>query len=76
MLYKEAVRYYDQRLHMKPGITGWAQANGLRGPTINFGLAKSRIDHDLAYIQNFSLWLDVKIVLRTIYCEMFRCTGY
>ena len=76
MRYGDAVNYYDQRLLMKPGITGWAQANGLRGPTTNFRVAKSRIDHDLAYIQNFSLWLDMKIVLRTIYFELFHSSGF
>jgi len=74
--YKKVVAYYDHRLLMTPGLTGWAQANGLRGPTTEIGLARSRVDHDLAYIQNFSLWLDVKIIWRTICREVFRCTGY
>jgi exopolysaccharide biosynthesis polyprenyl glycosylphosphotransferase len=64
--YRELVSYYDRRLEMLPGITGWAQVNGLRGETRNPSKARERIDHDLAYIQNFSIWLDLKILALTI----------
>ena len=67
--YKELVPYYGQRLEMLPGITGWAQVNGLRGETRNPNKARERIDHDLAYIQNFSIWLDLKIIALTILRE-------
>lgn len=67
--YKELVPYYDCRLVVLPGITGWAQVNGLRGATTDAVLAKARIDHDLAYVQNFSLYLDIKIVALTIMRE-------
>lgn len=73
--YEEHVPYYYQRLLMKPGITGWAQCNGLRGPTVDPDLATARIDHDLAYIQNFSLLFDLKILLRTVAREAFGGTG-
>lgn len=66
MLYKELVPYYDARLEMLPGLTGWAQAHGLRGPTHRADRARARIDHDIAYIQNFSIWLDLKIIVKTI----------
>lgn len=66
MLYKHLVPYYDVRLKMLPGLTGWAQANGLRGSTEKADVARARIDHDIAYVQNFSIWLDLKIILRTI----------
>jgi lipopolysaccharide/colanic/teichoic acid biosynthesis glycosyltransferase len=65
--YRQLVPYYAQRLQMKPGLTGWAQVNGLRGPTGDPWLARRRIDHDLAYIQNFSLRLDLKILARTLF---------
>lgn len=64
--YREVVPYYDRRLEMLPGITGWAQVNGLRGETRNPSKARERIDHDLAYIQNFSIWLDLKIIVLTV----------
>ncbi|GGA36390.1 sugar transferase [Pelagibacterium lentulum] len=74
--YGELVPYYRQRLIVKPGLTGWAQANGLRGPTVNAELAVARIDHDLAYINNYSIWLDIKIILLTLRYEVFSGTGY
>lgn len=74
-LYRELVPHYGQRLTMRPGITGWAQANGLRGPTRDPRLARERIDHDIAYIQNFSIWLDLKIIMMTIVREFFTGNG-
>ena len=69
--YRDLVPYYDERLAMRPGITGWAQANGLRGSTRDPQRARQRIDHDIAYIQNFSIWLDLKIIGLTIVREFF-----
>lgn len=74
-LYRELVPYYDRRLAMRPGITGWAQANGLRGPTQDARLARARVDHDIAYIQNFSIWLDFKIIAMTILREFVTGSG-
>ncbi|QYO78869.1 exopolysaccharide biosynthesis polyprenyl glycosylphosphotransferase [Devosia salina] len=74
-LYKELVPYYDRRLQMLPGITGWAQVNGLRGSTRDPHKARERVDHDLAYIQNFSVWLDVKIIALTIVREFVTGNG-
>nr|WP_255714123.1 sugar transferase [Pelagibacterium xiamenense] len=73
--YNELVPYYAARHAMKPGISGWAQANGLRGPTDDAAVAWARIDHDLAYIQNFSLLLDLKIIWLTIRREFIGGTG-
>lgn len=67
--YRDLVPYYDLRLSMLPGITGWAQANGLRGETTNERIARARIDHDLAYAHHLSLWLDLRILLMTIRSE-------
>jgi lipopolysaccharide/colanic/teichoic acid biosynthesis glycosyltransferase len=75
MLYRDLVPYYDLRLQMLPGLTGWAQANGLRGETTNARLARARVDHDIAYIRNFSLWLDIKIILKTIQNEFVGGSG-
>lgn len=73
--YREVVPYYDFRQLMRPGLSGWAQANGLRGSTREYGPAKQRIDHDCAYIQNFSLGLDIKIIARTIIREFLTGSG-
>jgi lipopolysaccharide/colanic/teichoic acid biosynthesis glycosyltransferase len=60
---------------MLPGITGWAQANGLRGPTTQADVAKARVDHDVAYIQNFSVLLDLRIIWMTLRREFISGTG-
>jgi lipopolysaccharide/colanic/teichoic acid biosynthesis glycosyltransferase len=75
-LYRDLVPYYDYRLEMLPGLTGWAQANGLRGPTDRADRARARVDHDIAYIQNFSFWLDLKIVAMTIRHEFVGGSGH
>ena len=73
--YETLVPYYGLRCAVSPGLTGWAQANGFRGPTDDATLALARVDHDLAYIQNFSLWLDFKIMFLTAWIELTRGTG-
>lgn len=74
--YDQLVPYYRTRhLLMKPGITGWAQVNGLRGRTDDPRLALMRIDHDLAYVQNFSLRLDLVIIFRTLRQEIMSGSG-
>jgi len=73
--YRELVPYYDARLAMRPGITGWAQANGLRGSTTDAGVAIARVDHDIAYIQNFTIWLDLKIMVMTVVHEFLGGSG-
>ena len=70
--YDQLVPYYAMRHQMRPGITGWAQAHGLRGPTENAQRARARIDHDIAYIQNFSIRLDLKIIWLTLWREVLR----
>ena len=74
--YEQVVPYYSYRYRMRPGLTGWAQANGLRGPTVDRELAKDRIDHDVAYIQNFSFLLDMRIIVRTAMREFFTGSGF
>jgi putative colanic acid biosysnthesis UDP-glucose lipid carrier transferase len=65
-LYGDMLEHYANRHKVKPGITGWAQVNGYRGPTETPDKMRARVDHDLAYIDNWSLWLDLKILVMTI----------
>ncbi|SDG14504.1 sugar transferase [Pelagibacterium luteolum] len=73
--YDDLVPHYAQRLTIRPGISGWAQVNGLRGVVADTDSAQARIDHDLAYLQNISLTLDIKIVWLTVTREILRGTG-
>lgn len=66
LLYQEAVPYYDRRHRMKPGITGLAQVSGWRGETETLEQIRKRVEHDIYYIENWSLLLDIKIILRTV----------
>jgi Undecaprenyl-phosphate glucose phosphotransferase len=63
--YSEVIADYAMRQHVKPGITGWAQVNGLRGETAEVDLMRRRVEHDLWYISNWSFTLDIKIIIRT-----------
>lgn len=63
--YKDAIHVYMQRHRMKPGITGWAQVNGWRGETDTLDKMQKRVEFDLYYINNWSLWFDIKIILLT-----------
>ena len=64
--YKYRVEAYMWRHRVKPGITGWAQVNGWRGETDTLEKMEKRVDHDLWYIDNWSLWLDLKIIALTV----------
>jgi exopolysaccharide biosynthesis polyprenyl glycosylphosphotransferase len=64
-LYDEAVEGYFARHKVKPGITGWAQINGWRGETDTEEKIRRRVEHDLYYIENWSLALDIYILLKT-----------
>jgi exopolysaccharide biosynthesis polyprenyl glycosylphosphotransferase len=75
VLYEHLVPYYFQRHTVRPGITGLAQVSGYRGSTAQAGDAIARIDYDLEYIETWSLWLDIKIILKTIRREFLLGTG-
>ena len=64
-LYDEVVENYFARHRVKPGITGWAQINGWRGETDTSEKIQNRIEHDLYYIENWSLWFDIYILAMT-----------
>lgn len=65
--YRKLIPFYMLRHKVKPGITGWAQINGYRGETDTLDKMSGRVDYDLDYIRNWSLWMDVKIVFMTLY---------
>lgn len=64
-VYKEELSNYSIRHFVKPGITGLAQSKGYHGETKQFDLMKRRVDFDLHYIQNWSIWLDIDILAST-----------
>ena len=65
-LYRKLIKGYMIRHKVKPGITGWAQVNGFRGETEQLEKMQARIDYDLDYLRNWSLGLDLHIILRTV----------
>lgn len=65
--YRRLIHGYMLRHKVKPGITGWAQVNGWRGETDTLEKMEKRIEFDLAYMRNWSLWLDLKIIWLTIW---------
>ncbi|MES2260803.1 MAG: undecaprenyl-phosphate glucose phosphotransferase [Pseudomonadota bacterium] len=64
--YRKLIKGYMLRHKVKPGITGWAQVNGLRGETETLDKMEARVRYDLDYLRNWSLWLDLWIVIRTL----------
>jgi Undecaprenyl-phosphate glucose phosphotransferase len=64
--YDRLIATYAVRHKMKPGITGWAQVNGFRGETAEIGMMRQRVESDLWYIEYWSIWLDIRILLVTV----------
>jgi Undecaprenyl-phosphate glucose phosphotransferase len=64
--YEKVIANYACRHHVKPGLTGWAQVQGLRGEIQSLYLMQKRVEADLWYIDNWSLWLDFKILVKTL----------
>ena len=64
-IYDQVVEGYFARHKVKPGITGWAQVNGWRGETDTVEKIEQRVAHDIHYIENWSMWLDLRILLMT-----------
>ncbi|NGO89844.1 MAG: undecaprenyl-phosphate glucose phosphotransferase [Halomonas sp.] len=74
--YKELVESYMRRHKVKPGITGWAQVNGLRGETETLEKMQRRVEYDLWYIDNWSVWLDLKIIFMTVFKGFKHANAY
>ena len=66
--YDKLIAKYMMRHFVKPGITGWAQVTGFRGETRELWQMEGRVERDIWYIQNWSLWLDLRIIWLTIKC--------
>jgi len=74
--YKELVPRYMLRHKVKPGITGWAQVNGYRGETDTLEKMGKRVEYDLYYIENMSVWLDLKIIVLTVFKGFHHHNAY
>jgi len=74
--YRKLIKGYMQRHKVRPGITGWAQVNGLRGETESLDKMKARIEHDLDYLRNWSLRLDLYIIVRTVWAVLKGQNAY
>lgn len=71
-LYRKLIKGYMLRHKVKPGITGWAQVNGLRGETETVDKMQERIRMDLIYLKNWSIWFDISIIFRTVWVVLRR----
>jgi undecaprenyl-phosphate galactose phosphotransferase/putative colanic acid biosynthesis UDP-glucose lipid carrier transferase len=74
--FERVLEDYAFRHHVKPGMTGWAQVHGLRGATPTIDLISRRVKMDLWYINNWSLWLDIQIVLKTFFEVLRKRNAY
>ena len=67
--YDRSIEFYARRHNVKPGITGWAQVNGFRGETTTEDKMRGRVEHDLYYIDNWSMTLDFQILWLTVFSK-------
>ena len=67
--YDRSIEFYARRHNVKPGITGWAQVNGFRGETDTEDKMRARVEHDLYYIDNWSMALDLRILWLTVFSK-------
>mgnify|MGYP001463253151 CR=1 FL=1 len=72
--YSSLFKNFLKRHKCNPGLTGWAQVNGLRGATPKPEIMEKRMDYDLWYLNNWSIWLDIYIILKTFYA-LFKFKG-
>jgi len=75
-MYRKLIKGYMQRHKVKPGITGWAQVNGLRGETETLEKMKARVEYDLDYLRNWSLNLDLYIIAKTLWVVLRGRNAY
>lgn len=74
--YRKIIKGYMLRHKVRPGITGWAQVNGFRGETDTVEKMQKRVEYDLEYIHNWSVMLDVKIIMKTAVGSLFDKNAY
>lgn len=74
--YRKIITGYMLRHKVKPGITGWAQVNGLRGETETTNKMVQRVEFDLEYINRWSVWFDIKIVVMTVFNGFVNKNAY
>jgi len=74
--FEKVLEDYAFRHHVKPGMTGWAQVNGLRGATPSVDQISRRVEMDLWYINNWSLWLDIQILIKTVFEVLRKRNAY
>ncbi len=74
--FEQKISLYARRHNVKPGITGWAQVNGFRGETETDSKMQGRVTYDLYYIDNWSIWMDLKILVLTVISQKSRSNSY
>lgn len=74
--YRRIIGGYMLRHKVKPGITGWAQVNGWRGETDTVEKMEKRVEHDIYYIRNWSVWLDILIIIKTLFVGFVNKNAY
>jgi lipopolysaccharide/colanic/teichoic acid biosynthesis glycosyltransferase len=75
-LYQDVVSGYAARHKVRPGLTGWAQVNGWRGPTDTEQQIVKRVEHDLWYLDNWSIYFDIKIIVMTVFTVLSGKNAY
>ncbi len=75
-MFEDKISVFSRRHVVKPGITGWAQVNGYRGPTDTLEKMQRRVEYDLYYIDNWSFGLDIRIVIMTLFSKMAYANAY
>jgi Undecaprenyl-phosphate glucose phosphotransferase len=75
-MFASHIRRMSRRHNVKPGITGWAQVNGLRGETDTIDKMRKRVEYDLYYIDNWSLFFDLKIMIMTVLSRKAYANAY
>jgi putative colanic acid biosynthesis UDP-glucose lipid carrier transferase len=74
--YRKMIQAYMVRHKVRPGITGWAQVNGFRGETDTLDKMAARVEYDLEYLRNWSIGLDLMIIVRTVRLVLFDRNAY
>jgi len=70
------IKNYNNRHNIKPGLTGWAQVNGYRGPTETVDQMRRRVECDVEYIRRWSFWFDLRIIMMTPYYGLLNKNAF